>query len=93
MNSRPTERMFVFLSALVVALVFGSVAAWSVLDNDVDAQGASTWQTMHFETPFYDEKSTSERTFNVWIESLPAGCDVNTVAQGVSELVAYYRCP
>lgn len=83
----------VVVLVLVLALALASLVSVSPWENGAAARETATWQTKRFVTPFYAENARNESIFNVWIEQLPADCDVETIAQGVSEMVAYYRCP
>lgn len=79
---------------LLGALVLGPVA---VLTDGAEAQDAGTWHvaggTQGFSIADWGAGRGPEVSLDEWIESVPASCDIQTIARGASFVSAYYRCP
>jgi hypothetical protein len=90
-----------FAGVLVCALAIGAGAgAFYALSDDAGAQGGETWRVAGPERGFnlsaWGGGFGPEESFDEWVETMPASCDIRTVPRGGTSgdyISVFYRCP
>lgn len=91
------------IAVFLVGILFGAVILGGGLFSlqnagpNVQAQGDETWNVAGdaegFNIADWGTGRGAQVSLDEWIESVPASCDIQTIAKGMSFVSPYYRCP